>query len=87
MKSTSIDYVLGIDIGTGSCKGLAVNLQGKKLAASNSYYGIANKMVGYEEQDPEEIWIAFIKCFNMQNKHFKVVKIKMATLKRWPFLI
>ncbi len=63
MKLTSIDYVLGIDIGTGSCKGLAVNLQGEKLAASNSYYGIANKMVGYEEQDPEEIWQAFIVCF------------------------
>ena len=63
MNLTPIDYVLGIDIGTGSCKGLAVNLQGEKLGTSNSYYGIATKMVGYEEQDPEEIWKAFIKCF------------------------
>lgn len=52
-----------MDIGTGSCKALAVNLRGEKLGTSSSYYGISNKMVGYEEQDPEEIWKAFINCF------------------------
>ena len=62
MKSTPIDYVLGIDIGTGSCKGLAINLRGEKLADSNSFYSIRNNQPGFAEQDPEVIWSAFENC-------------------------
>lgn len=63
MNSPSPDYVLGIDIGTGSCKGLAIDLKGNKLADSNSFYSIQSRQEGYAEQDPEEIWTAFKDCF------------------------
>ena len=62
MKSVATEYILGIDIGTGSCKGLAVNLHGESLADSNTYYGIQNKQPGFAEQDPEVIWKAFLTC-------------------------
>lgn len=64
MKSPTTDYILGIDIGTGSCKSLAIDLQGHKLGDSNSFYPIQSKQAGYAEQNPEEIWKAFTECFN-----------------------
>lgn len=63
MKSTP-EYVLGIDIGTGSCKGLAINFHGKKLSDYSSFYTIKKNENGLAEQDPEVIWKAFIECFN-----------------------
>ena len=53
MNSSPTDYVLGIDIGTGSCKGLAIDLDGQKLADSNSFYPIQSSREGYAEQNPE----------------------------------
>lgn len=77
MKSPATDYVLGIDIGTGSCKGLAINLHGKKLADSNSFYGIQNNQPGFAEQDPEVIWTAFEDC----------IKIIFSKLKQAPIAV
>lgn len=55
-------YILGIDIGTGSTKGIALNLNGKVLATSQHRYPILQPQPGYSEQDPELIWQAFVKC-------------------------
>lgn len=52
-------YVLGIDIGTGSVKAVAVDLKGKSFAESQQHYGFNSPQPGYHEQDPELIWEAF----------------------------
>lgn len=55
-------YVIGVDIGTGSAKAVAVNEEGKPIAASQVYYKTNSPRPGYSEQDPEIIWNAFAQC-------------------------
>jgi gluconokinase len=54
-----MEYVLGIDIGTGSTKAIAVDLKGNSFADSQQYYSFSAPKPGYHEQDPEQIWHAF----------------------------
>ncbi|MDE3214582.1 MAG: gluconokinase, partial [Bacteroidota bacterium] len=51
-------YVIGIDIGTGSTKALAVTGNGSVIASSQNYYPTLNPRPGFSEQDPELIWQA-----------------------------
>lgn len=65
-------YVIGVDIGTGSAKAVAVSNAGKPLAASQVYYKTNSPQPGYAEQDPEIIWKAFVKCIKeitLKTKH------------------
>lgn len=55
-----MEYILGIDIGTGSVKAVAVNSHGESVDEDQRSYGISAPKLGYHEQDPEEIWSAFI---------------------------
>jgi gluconokinase len=57
-------FILGIDIGTGSTKAVAVNFSGEPFLTSQSFYPTAHPRPGYSEQDPELIWQAFILCIN-----------------------
>jgi len=54
-----MEYVLGIDIGTGSVKAVAVDLAGNSFADCQLHYSFSSPKPGYHEQDPEQIWIAF----------------------------
>ena len=55
-------YFIGIDIGTGSTKGVALDKEGKILCSSQVPYPTMNTIPGVSEQDPEIIWNAFTKC-------------------------
>ena len=55
-------YLLGIDIGTGSTKAVAVNLEGKSVGSSQHYYPAHSPQPGYSEPDPEIIFKAFVNC-------------------------
>lgn len=55
-------YILGIDIGTGSTKAVAVTLTGDTLGVTQNHYSINSPEPGYSEQDPLLIWDAFVKC-------------------------
>ena len=52
-------YVIGIDIGTGSAKAVAVNKEGTTIADSQYYYSTETPHTGYSEQDPKIILKAF----------------------------
>jgi len=54
-----MEYVLGIDIGTGSVKAVAVDLQGNSFADAQLHYSFSAPKPGYHEQDPEQIWQSF----------------------------
>jgi gluconokinase len=54
-----MEYVLGVDIGTGSVKAVAVNLQCQSFSDQQLYYSYSSPRPGYHEQDPEQIWNAF----------------------------
>lgn len=55
-------YALGIDIGTGSTKAVAVDINGNAYADYQEFYGFSAPKPGYHEQNPEDIWKAFVKC-------------------------
>ncbi|MCO5946998.1 gluconokinase [Mucilaginibacter sp. RT5R15] len=57
-----MEYVLGVDIGTGSVKAVAVDLQCRSFADNQLYYSYNAPKPGYHEQDPELIWEAFKTC-------------------------
>jgi gluconokinase len=61
-KENSPQYIIGIDIGTGSTKALALNYQGEIIANSQTFYPTQSLQIGYSEQDPEVIWNAFAEC-------------------------
>lgn len=54
------NYILGIDIGTGSIKSIAVNKVGVAIAVHQIPYPTSAPQLGYSEQDPETIWQAFV---------------------------
>ena len=56
------DYVIGVDIGTGSTKAVAVDISGKAISIEQLYYSTSRPQTGYAEQNPEIIWNAFVKC-------------------------
>ncbi len=57
-----MDYIIGIDIGTGSTKAVGVSITGEALCTSQISYPTLSPKPGYSEQAPELIWQAFIKC-------------------------
>lgn len=58
------DYLLGIDIGTGSLKGLAVDKTGTVLSTQQFSYPLIQDTEDQCEQDPNLIWQALIMCIH-----------------------
>jgi gluconokinase len=55
-------YLLGIDIGTGSTKAVAVNFNGAVVGVVQHHYSVKSPQPGYSEQDPAIILTAFKSC-------------------------
>jgi len=58
------NYFVGIDLGTGSTKAVAVDAAGKTIATAQSYYPTNTPRPGYSEQNPDLIWRAFLNCIS-----------------------
>ncbi len=54
-----MEYILGIDIGTGSTKAVAVGMDHTAFDSSQYFYQTDTLQAGYSEQNPELIWKAF----------------------------
>ncbi|TDO22811.1 gluconokinase [Pedobacter duraquae] len=57
-------YIIGIDVGTGSTKALAIALSGTIHHVTQHSYPTYSERAGMSEQDPEEIWVAFQHCIH-----------------------
>lgn len=57
-------YVIGIDVGTGSAKAIAMRHTGEVIDTAQVPYPTLQPKAGYQEQAPELIWQAFIKCIS-----------------------
>jgi gluconokinase len=55
-------YIIGIDIGTGSTKAVAMDSKGTIIGHSQSFYPMQSVHPGFSEQDPDMIWQAFADC-------------------------
>jgi gluconokinase len=53
------DYFIGMDIGTGSTKAIAMDLSGKVLYSCQSHYGSLQTQPEFNEQNPREILQTF----------------------------
>lgn len=51
-----MSYVLGLDLGTGSLKGLLMTKDGTIITTKSAEYPLITPQSGYSEQDPEE-WL------------------------------
>jgi gluconokinase len=65
-------YIIGIDIGTGSTKAVAVNTSGDAVHTEQVSYPTLNPEPTFSEQAPELIWQAFIKCIQRTVAAFEV---------------
>ena len=52
------DFVLGVDLGTSSCKAVAFTLDGRKVSSGSSAYPTLIDERGGARQDPEDWWVA-----------------------------
>ena len=55
-------YFIGIDLGTGSTKAVAVDEAGKTLCTAQQHYSAYSPQPGISEQDATQIWDAFLLC-------------------------
>ena len=53
---------LGIDIGTTSCKAVALDASGAVVATATRTYPLSTPQLGWSEQDPEDWWTAADSC-------------------------
>lgn len=51
-----MEYVIGLDLGTSTCKALAISLQGEVIESASGQFKTHYPQPGWAEQDPEEIW-------------------------------
>lgn len=58
-----MSYVLGLDLGTSSLKGLLVDKSGKVIASASADYPLIHLKSGYSEQNPQEWLDACVKVF------------------------
>jgi gluconokinase len=65
-----MDYILGIDVGTGSTKAVAVGTDLKAFESSQVFYPTMSNKPGYSEQNPETIWNAF--CTSIEELSMKL---------------
>ena len=49
-------WLLGVDIGTSSCKAAVFDPEGRVKAAGSSAYAVRYPEKGWAEQDPEDWW-------------------------------
>jgi gluconokinase len=80
-KASIQQYVIGLDIGTGSAKAVAITGEGKVIADAQIFYPTQAPQPGYSEQDPEVIWNAFVKCINkiIETLHNPPVSISLSS--------
>ena len=62
IQGNSQEYVIGIDIGTGSAKAIAIDSKGTIIGNSQFFYPSKTARPGFSEQDPKVIWKAFADC-------------------------
>lgn len=58
-----MSYVLGIDLGTSSLKGLLVTKEGELVASASAEYDLMHLQPGFSEQNPKDWLLACDKVF------------------------
>lgn len=78
MVEDNVPYFIGIDIGTGSTKAIAINGKGTIISNSQVYYSTTNVKPGYSEQDPEMLLKAFIDVLSKIMSEVKYAPVSIS---------
>ena len=62
MRRMAEQYIIGLDIGTTSCKSMVVDLHGTPLGSGIAYYPVLSPLPTLAEQDPEAIFAAVLQA-------------------------
>lgn len=73
------EIIVGCDVGTGSCKAIAMDVSGEIVAESQHYYNVLHPQPRFSEQDPQIIWNAFEKCITEICKKSKPTAISLSS--------
>jgi gluconokinase len=74
-------YFIGIDVGTGSTKAVAINSKGTIIADSQLYYSTTNVQPGFSEQDPQMLLNSFREVIKkiVQEVKYNPVSISLSS--------
>lgn len=72
-----MSYVLGIDLGTSSLKGLLMNQQGEIVETATASYELSHLKPGYSEQNPEDWYTACVEVFEQLNEQVEDFKDRL----------
>lgn len=75
-----MEYIIGLDLGTGSIKGIALNKDGHVILKHTESYPIYNTRDGYSEQEPEEWYNASIKVLENITKELGGENLKAISI-------
>lgn len=57
-------YLIGVDVGTSSCKAILFDLNGNIIESASSEYTVNTRRPGWVELYPDRVWNAIIKTFH-----------------------
>ena len=63
-----MNYYIGIDLGTSSCKGSVVDKFGKVYGSHSVKYGVGNPAPNYSEQNPADWYNAAVEILKILSK-------------------
>lgn len=75
-----MEYIIGLDLGTGSIKGIALNKEGEVVLKYTEAYPIYNTRDGYSEQEPEDWYNASIKVLENITKELGGENLKAISI-------
>src|SRR5204862_7626713 len=62
MAASSLPQLIGLDVGTTSCKAGLFDTRGQLLALATASYPLQRPQPGHVEQNPEQYWTATVRC-------------------------
>jgi len=68
-----MNYYLGVDIGTGSCKAVAFDERGRPVAEASREYNLITSQPGWAELDPNDVIQDFIGSFG-EDKLYRITE-------------
>jgi len=74
------EFILGIDIGTSSCKTILIDSEGNIIGVSQHYYKLYCQKYGWAEQDPEDWFQAFKLSLKEIRKKFPAAVGKISAI-------
>ena len=75
-----MEYVIGLDLGTGSIKGIALSREGEVILKHSESYPLYNNREGYSEQNPEDWYNASVKVLEKITKDLEGNDLKAISI-------